>query len=62
MIMVGMIIGGSSGYFGRGNYNDVRVEGVGVDWVVARDIEEDIIVLAQGSDIHLMLEEYIKNA
>lgn len=33
-----VLYGFCEGYFGRDSYNDKRVEGIGTDWVVARDI------------------------
>lgn len=38
MIRVGAVLYGfCGGGFGRDSYGDKRVEGIGVDWVVARD-------------------------
>jgi|APSaa5957512535_1039671.scaffolds.fasta_scaffold667385_2 hypothetical protein len=31
------------GHFGRNSYGDKRVEGVGADWVVARDEKEEVV-------------------
>lgn len=32
-----MLYGFCGGFFGRDSYEDKRVEGIGTDWVVARD-------------------------
>ncbi len=34
-----MIYGFGCGYFGRDSYNDKRVEAVGADWVVVREVD-----------------------
>lgn len=39
MVRVGTVVYGyCNGFFGRDSYNDKRVEAVGADWVVARDL------------------------
>jgi len=39
---VGRIIYGyCNGFFGRDSYNNKRIEAEGIDWVVARAIDED---------------------
>ena len=36
-----MIYGFCNGYFGRDSYRDKRIEAEGVDWLVARGLDED---------------------
>ncbi len=60
MIMVGtMLYGYCGGEFGRDGHADKRVEGVGVDWVVARDSYGDVF-FASGDNIHESLAEHTK--
>ena len=33
------LFGHCGGYFGRDSFEDKRVEAIGMDWVVARDVE-----------------------
>lgn len=58
-ILVGTILKGfCNGYFGRDSYDTKRVEAVGVDWVVARVVDEGFVVLAVGERVH---EELLKS-
>ena len=41
-----LLYGFCEGYFGRDSYGDKRVEGVGADWVVAREVESEQAVYA----------------
>jgi hypothetical protein len=34
-----VLLGFCNGFFGRDSYEDKRVEALGADWVVARDLE-----------------------
>lgn len=44
MICVGMLIYGyCEGYFGGDSYHTKRIEAFGVDWVVARELDEDSV-------------------
>lgn len=60
MIAVGQVLHGfCGGYFGRDSWKCKRVEAVGFDWVVAREMERPMIPeFAQKIGIHLLLEEY----
>jgi len=59
MIQVGDILKGfCNGWFGRDSYGDKRVEGVGKDWIVARDIVTGHVQVATGEYIHSVLEEH----
>jgi len=59
-----MLYGYCGGVFGRDHYNHCRVEAVGVDWVVVRQVDFDCEgqgpypEFAQGDTIHQDLEEY----
>ena len=63
-LQVGQVLYGYCGeYFGRDSYESKRVEAVGVDWVVAREISDPHCVriypeFAEGVNIHQDLEEY----
>ncbi len=60
MLVVGTVLYGfCAGRFGRDSYANKRVEGVGVDWIVARDEEGDIH-FACGETIHADLQEFTK--
>lgn len=49
MIRIGTLLYGfCGGYFGGDSYEDKRVEAVGVDWVVAREIESGRICFHNG--------------
>jgi len=52
-----MLYGYCGGIFGRDHYNDCRVEGTGVDWVVVRN-ESDDVDFASGMGIHDELAQY----
>lgn len=45
------------GYFGRDSYDDKRIEALGVDWVVARETNGEV-VFCSGENIHEKLSEY----
>ena len=46
-VRVGTIVYGfCGGYFGSDSYGDKRVEGVGADWVVAREMDTGSAVFA----------------
>ena len=54
-----LLYGYCGGAFGRDSYSNKRVEGIGADWVVARELEgHEDIVLANFSPEQL--EEYSK--
>lgn len=60
MILVGQLLEGfCRGCFGRNSYEDKRVEAVGVDWIVARDSNSEV-VFAYDKDIHEILEEDVR--
>lgn len=60
MILVGSIIQGfAGGYFGRDSYEDRRVEAVGVDWVVARGVDDGAPQFADGATIHEDLAKHV---
>ncbi len=60
MLLVGTVLYGfCAGRFGRDSYEEKRVEGVGMDWVVARD-ERGEIHFAYGEMIHADLQEFTK--
>lgn len=62
MICVGTVLKGfCGGYFGRDSHEDKRVEGVGSDWVVAREMSTGEIVFACGN-VHRDLKEFIKES
>lgn len=57
-IEVGTVLYGfCGGWFGRDSYYDKRVEGVGVDWIVARDNYGGLHI-AQGNNIREHLSPY----
>lgn len=47
------------GYFGRDSHYIKRVEAVGADWVVAREVPYGDIAFAYGPRIHEDLAEYV---
>ncbi len=58
MLLIGTkLYGFCGGWFGHDAYSDKRVEGVGADWVVARQ-ENGEALFASGEDIHLELAPY----
>lgn len=58
-LLVGETLEGfCGGYFGRDSYGTKRVEAVGADWVVARDIATGWPEFAAGPDIHQNLAEF----
>jgi hypothetical protein len=60
-LLVGTVLHGfCGGYFGRDHYNCCRVEAVGIDWVVIRDLEGQGLAFGAGRDIHGNLAEYRK--
>lgn len=62
-LQIGQVIYGfAGGYFGRDSYSDKRVEAVGVDWVVCREIGDEfaIPIFAAGPNVHDQLAEYTK--
>lgn len=59
-VRVGTILYGfCGGYFGRDSYDDKRVEALGADWVVAREIETGEVVFAPNHPEYF--EEYAKS-
>jgi hypothetical protein len=43
-IRIGTLLHGyCGGLFGRDNYNDKRVEAIGADWIVARDVYGQVL-------------------
>lgn len=59
MIHVGTVLYGfCGGAFGRDSYSDKRVEGVGTDWVVAREMESGEPVFAVGPHVLGFLAGY----
>jgi hypothetical protein len=62
-MQVGQVLHGfCGGYLGKHDrHGCLRVEAVGFDWVVARDMERPgTPYFAEGIGIHLQLEEYTK--
>lgn len=50
MLHVGAILYGfCGGAFGRDSYQNKRVEGIGVDWVVARETDSGAIVFTRST-------------
>ena len=44
MLQIGQILKGyCSGFFGN-NYEDKRIEALGIDWIVVREIENDLVL------------------
>lgn len=61
MLAIGQrLYGYCDGLFGRDSFNDKRVEAVGVDWVVAREIDSESVVLASGPNVHDELERHTR--
>ena len=59
MLRVGdRLYGFCGGYFGGDSYDDKRVEAIGSDWVVAREIDSGRVAFAEGRCIERDLEEY----
>ena len=57
-LYVGSILYGyCAGHFGRDSYDKKRVEALGVDWVVVREIDSGQVLFADGERVH---EELIK--
>lgn len=56
-ILVGTVLHGYCGGFFGDVYEDLRVEAVGVDWVVARE-ESGVVHFATDPAIHQILSEY----
>jgi len=60
MILVGTLLEGfCGGWFGRDSYGDKRVEAIGADWIVAREIDSGVPLFAQGP-VHERLKDFIK--
>jgi hypothetical protein len=58
-VRTGSVLDGfCAGYFGRDSYGDKRVEAVGPDWCVAREIDSGTPVFAVGDPDELA--EYVK--
>ncbi|MDF2534215.1 MAG: hypothetical protein K0R18_372 [Bacillales bacterium] len=48
MLKTGMkLYGFCEGYFGRDSYGDKIIEGIGMDWIVAREEGATFVVIAQ---------------
>ena len=64
MLYVGqMLYGYCGGYFSPHIPSDKRIEAIGLDWIVARSIDDaifGIVVFAQADNIHEILKEYTK--
>ncbi len=59
MLRVGTLLYGfCGGCFGRDSYDNKRVEAIGVDWVIAREIDSGQVVTYEGSPEDL--ERYSK--
>lgn len=59
MIQIGTVLYGyCGGYFGRDSYDEKRVEGIGVDWVVARECQSGRVYFAGCSPTDLV--EYLE--
>lgn len=54
-----MLYGFCCGYFGRDSYEDKRVEGLGTDWIVARDEQGKVhvAIFETGDDMDDLLED-----
>jgi len=64
-LRVGQILYGyCGGYFGRDSYQNKRVEAIGFDWVVAREVDSHEICFAEtsGKDISKELSEYTEES
>lgn len=60
-----MLYGYCGGFFGRDSYDTKRIEAVGTDWVVAREVDSGQVVFAQarkGLKIDDELAEYTRKA
>lgn len=59
MLPIGIqLFGFCGGWFGHDAYNTKRVEAVGVDWVVAREVEGGAVHFASGEDVHNALSAF----
>ena len=63
MLYVGQrLYGYCGGYFGRGSYDDKRIEAFGVDWVVAREDSGEVVFArddrGETGRVHQILAEY----
>ena len=57
MICTGTILQGfCRGYFGRDSYEDKIVEAIGVDWIVAREVDSGKVVFTNTSPEELRKE------
>ncbi len=57
-LLVGTLLRGyCNGCFGSNSYEEKRVEAVGIDWVVAREVESGLVEFATGDNIHARLIE-----
>ena len=59
--MLGQILYGfCNGYFGRDSYGEKRIEGIGVDWIVARDEDgyPQTATFNKGEDIRKLLSTW----
>lgn len=52
-----VLVGYCAGHFGRDSYDKKRVEALGADWVVAREIDSGQVLFANGENVH---QELIK--
>jgi hypothetical protein len=59
VIRIGTVLYGfCGGYFARDLYGDKRVEAVGADWIVVREIDSGKVDFAYGDGILATLEGY----
>ncbi len=59
VLHIGVVLKGfCNGHFGRDSYEDKRVEAIGEDWLVAREVESGNVVFAHGAD---SLEKLLKS-
>jgi hypothetical protein len=61
-LRVGAVLSGfCGGLFGRDSFGDKRVEAIGFDWVVARNVESDHVEFASvtGESIEYYLKDYV---
>ena len=49
-----VLFGFCGGYFGRDSYNNKRVEALGADWVVVRDMEDGTVQFHGGAPEDLL--------
>jgi hypothetical protein len=63
MINIGQkLYGYCNGYFGRDSYSDKRIEAIGIDWIVVRELDSDekpnFVSFSDRQEMETMIEKW----